>query len=98
MARPEVETGLVALLTPKSPTRLSALRALSRREATQPPTLEAVKLLAEKDEDAEVRREAVLALVAWEKRWPELGTTLDTIAKDDAQTRVREVATRSKIR
>jgi hypothetical protein len=94
MQRPEVEGALAALLAPGAAKAdlLSALHALRRRSVKQGSTVARVEHVAREHIAADVRREAVLALGAWQKDWPHLSEVLREVGERESEPHVRAVA------
>jgi hypothetical protein len=94
MPHPGVERRLVELLD-RAESRfetVAVLTALSKRTAVSESTARRVQNLTAPTEAPEVRREAVLTLLAWSKQWPDLQDVLRSLAESDEDPRVREVA------
>ena len=68
------------------------LTALAHREDIAESTVRLVETQTEPSVDAATRRLAVLALAEWVEDWPRLTKTLERIAREDEDERVREAA------
>lgn len=95
MEDPRIEPRLVELAGRKSKHDVrAALHALGRRTIAFKTTVDMVEKIALSDENADVRRAAVLSLIGWLDRWPSVKTTISTVAEKDSDQKVRVAAGR----
>lgn len=88
-----VEPRLASLLERKDTADVkAALQAFGRREVENRANVSTVLSLAAKHEQGPVRREAVLTLVKWRERWPEVEGTIRDRHDHDPDERVRQAA------
>lgn len=90
MDRKEVESLLLGFIRSEDLSdKEASLHAIARRQGVSDGTVQTVKQLALTHETAEIRRQAVLALIAWLSERPSLRATIDKISASDESEKVR---------